>query len=168
MQPIAYVLALGVYWGSLSTLQHTLGVIVAVREAIYFLGTVAGLYLKPAYLLVDMGATWASDRGDDGLVGFLVYVLSPEKYVLTAILGDAGVYLSFALIPFDLAGEAAFVSAVLPGQGLPAPLIVGYVVTALASVTLPLGVYRASRKIDAEDAERRDRQEEAPDETPPE
>ena len=133
-----------------------------------------------------MGATWESDRGDDGLVGVLVYVLSPEKFVLTAAFGDAGVVLSFALILFDarrpaasnarpaaqplicrahartfgppsllqLAGEAAFITAILPGQGLPAPLLVGYVVTALASITLPIGVFVASRRKQDEEREK--------------
>ena len=110
--------------------------IVAVREAIYLGATVIALFANPSYLLVDMGATWAD--GHEGWVGVLLYVLSPEKYVLMAAFKAPGAWASLALMLFDLAGAAAFVTAILPEEPFPPPLLVGYAVAALAMVTMPV------------------------------
>ena len=64
----------------------------------------------------------------------------------------------------QLAGEAAFITAILPGQGLPAPLLVGYVVTALASITLPIGIFVASRRRQDEEREKSKKIRTAPEE----
>jgi len=108
-----------------------------VREAIYLLATVLALLVNPSYLLLDVRATWE----EDGWVYVLICVLSPEKYVLTAALGaDFGFGGSLALLLFDLAGAAAFVTAILPEEPFPPPLLVGYAVAALAMVTIPVAL----------------------------
>ena len=109
--------------------------------------TVIGLFVNPAYLLVDMGATWAGKNSWGGWVGVLVYVLSPEKYVLIAAIGiGTGFFASIALILFDVAGAAAFVTAILPEEPFPPPLLVGYAVAALAMVTMPVAMCVAASK----------------------
>ena len=143
LQPAAYFVALAVYWDSLSTLQHWLAGIVAVREAIYLGATVVALFAKPAYLLVDMRATWADTGPRAGWTAVLIYVLSPEKYALMAIFGTEGgrgFNASLVIILFDLAGATAFVTAIKQEEPFPPPLLVGYFVAALAMVTIPLAM----------------------------
>ena len=97
-----------------------------------------------------MGATWGPTPGTNATAGgiyreswtlVLMYVLSPEKYVLVAAIGDpGGGYAACALILFDLAGAAAFVTAILPEEPFPPPLLVGYAVAALAMFAFPLAI----------------------------
>ena len=73
----------------------------------------------------------------------LIYVLSPEKYALMAILGTEGgrgFNASLVIILFDLAGATAFVTAIKQEEPFPPPLLVGYFVAALAMVTIPLAM----------------------------
>ena len=57
LQPATYLVALAVYWSEIGTASRWLGAIVGVREAIYVALTLAGLFVKPAYLLVGVDAT---------------------------------------------------------------------------------------------------------------
>ena len=80
LQPAAYGLAFVASWDEISVLQRFLGVVVALREAIYVLLTLVCIRFNPAYLLVDTAATWRNDPYV-ALIFTLLYVLSPEKYV---------------------------------------------------------------------------------------
>ena len=88
LQPIAYGLAFVASWNDVSPLQRMLGVVVALREAIYIALTLFCLQFNPAYLLVDTAATWRKDRYI-ALIFTLLYVLSPEKYVWLALVRGA-------------------------------------------------------------------------------
>ena len=85
------------------------------------------------------GSEDESEEEEDGWADVLIYVLSPEKYVLMATLGDEiGFVGSLVLILFDLAGAGAFVTAIFPEEPFPPALLVGYVVAALATFPHPL------------------------------
>ena len=109
----------------------------AVREALYFLSTVLCLWVNPAFLLVNMGATVRSDQEGDNPnkpvdisrgYGFLtMYVVAPEKFVSMALLGlkDWSLGFVYGSIVFDLCGVAALGAGLGDGR-LPLALGVGY------------------------------------------
>ena len=57
LQPLAYFAALYAVWDELDAVQHWLGVVVAVREALYFLAAALAAIVRPEYLLVSVSAT---------------------------------------------------------------------------------------------------------------
>ena len=140
-QPASYfvVFACAVQAGELDGLQLWLGGFVAGREALYTLMVVACTWVKPTFLLVDVGASVREDTENDGFnggYGFLaMYVVAPEKFVSLALLG-ARYYLSGGFLIMlgggllDLCGLAALGAGLAAGS-LPLALAIGYSVTAL-------------------------------------
>jgi hypothetical protein len=150
LQPLLYWLCLYLYWDLLDGTQQWLGCVVAGREGVYWLLTVIGCFHNPAYLLIDVMATWKDvDRGQ-----VLIYIFSPEKYVyLTANnqvarcwgSGDdsddddseTSTYKFFGgvllLILLDMFGVAALVAAIASGNMYP-PMMIGYSMTTLGGL----------------------------------
>jgi hypothetical protein len=105
--------------------------------------TAVGLLRKPQFLLVDVAATVASGREfyECEGYGFLVlYVLAPEKFVLTALV-YAGTYGDWRwktpmilLYMFDLCGIGALASGVASPEHLPMALGIGYTATAIGAI----------------------------------
>eukprot|EP01083_Nonionella_stella_P031985 87543_1 len=133
MQPILYVYVLYAYWDLLVETQQVLGLIVGVREVIYFLLTIIAACANPVFLIVDLRASSLS------LVG--CYVIAPEKYVFMALfnnLPDKYVFITkhgvvfgiCVLVLMDFAGAISFVHA-LAIKNAYVPLMIGYGVTAI-------------------------------------
>ena len=140
LQPSVYLVALGVYWPDLGWWSRLLGGIVGAREAAYVALCLVGLWVHPAYLLVDVRATLRRD-GETALVRVLVYVLSPEKFVLTAVGQGVGsdalkVVAGLGVPLLDLCAIAALVVAIVPAEPFPPALLVGYALTALAGASM--------------------------------
>ena len=57
MQPALYYIVLTCHWAQLDSWQHFFAIAVGVREGFYVLSTLVGLWLNPAFLLLDVGAT---------------------------------------------------------------------------------------------------------------
>ena len=138
-QPAFYYYSLWVYYLDIDSTQKYLGIAVAIREAIYVLLILYGLYHKPTFLLVDMIAMWNNEQRN-----FWMFVLAPEKFVATSVPVDPGFGLlrsqratcifgcaSVIIMLLDLCGVAALVTACVSGFVFP-PLIVGYSVTCIA------------------------------------
>jgi len=138
LQPSVYLVALGVYWPDLGWWSRLLGGIVGAREAAYVALCLVGMWVQPAYLLVDVRAT-VRTGGDFALLQVLVYVLSPEKFVLSAVgqgVGsDASQIAALGVPLLDLCAIAALVVAIVPAEPFPPALLVGYTLTALAGVS---------------------------------
>ena len=129
MQPAMYFLVLWNYYPKLEYLQQILGLLVGGREATYALVVLYKLYCVPSFLLVDMRATVRSQ----GWLWFLMYILAPEKFVLS-IRVDSDVYYNifmFWIIGLDIVGVAALVVACRTDHVF-APMIVGYAVTSVS------------------------------------
>ena len=136
LQPLLYWLCLYLYWDLLDWGQQRLGCLVAGREGIYWLLTVIGCFTNPAYLLIDIKATWR-EKHDKQYV--LLYIFAPEKYVFTAtgVITNYKVenFLAFLLILLDFFGIAALVAAIVSGNMYPA-MMIGYIVTTLGGLFL--------------------------------
>ena len=131
MQPAVYASVLFYYEPQIDRVQFHLGVAVLAREASYVLLILYALCTRPAFLLVNLD----SHRGSkDRLTDKILYVLSPEKFLSGAALGEGpGVTLSFLLLPLDCCALGALGVGLHNGD-LPAPLAASYVATALAAV----------------------------------
>ena len=57
IQPVTYFVVLAIFSREIDDVQYVLGCLVAVREAIYLISSIACLWLCPAYLLVDVYAS---------------------------------------------------------------------------------------------------------------
>ena len=103
-----------------------------------------GLYANPAYLLVDARTTLKEVHG---LRKTLLYVFSPEKFVLFClfnVLGDGLMNgLAGGVFLLDLTAIAALVVAIVPAEPFPPALLVGYSLTALSGVVMILAVVGA-------------------------
>ena len=152
MQPAMYFLVLWNYYPKLEYLQQILGLLVGGREATYALLVLYKLYCVPSFLLVDMRATVSTQ----GWSWFLMYVLAPEKFVLSirgendtsSVVTISGicnrskkmyVIFMFWIIGLDIVGVAALVVACRTDHVF-APMIVGYAVTSVSLLwTLLMG-----------------------------
>ena len=78
----------------MDTNQKVLGWLVAVREAFYFVTTLFCLWLKPSFLLVNVRASIANDKGHDemhkGWRFLLMYLFAPEKFVASVLFQPRG------------------------------------------------------------------------------
>ena len=78
----------------MDTNQKVLGWLVAVREAFYFVTTLFCLWLKPSFLLDNVRASIANDKGHDemhkGWRFLLMYLFAPEKFVATVLFQPRG------------------------------------------------------------------------------
>jgi hypothetical protein len=86
-QPVVYFISFGVYAASGDLIANQLyaGSFVLIREGLYLLSVMLCTWVRPAFLLVDIGAT---ARGGDGIEGHfwaVTYVLAPEKFVLRVL-----------------------------------------------------------------------------------
>ena len=144
LQAAIYLTALSIYWDDLGFWQRLFGALVGVREVMYMAGSLALVVFQPSFLLVDVVASF-SEKG--GPAAVIVYVLAPEKMVFAALaaspkiasdnLGLIGVLGPFI---FDVCAVGALVAALHSGVTPPA-LMVGYSMTALAGLSLPLAWY---------------------------
>ena len=128
MQPAVYASVLFYYEPQIDRVQFHLGVAVLAREASYVLLILYALCTRPAFLLVNLDS--ASDS-KGRLVDKILYVLSPEKFLSFAALGDNGWLLALLLLPLDCCALGALGVGLHNGD-LPAPLAASYVATALA------------------------------------
>ena len=149
LQPMLYGLVLFAYWNLLVEAQQTLGLIVGIREALYWLMTIMALCRNPSYLLVDLKATWngiSRTFPNSTIFGpcfqVALYVLAPEKYVAIALVKRnrceelAGGILIGAFLPLlDLAGMIGFCWA-FAVHNVFIPMIIGYSVTMIAALFL--------------------------------
>eukprot|EP01046_Picozoa_sp_COSAG06_P029357 COSAG06_NODE_2714_length_6403_cov_23.366593_4_plen_542_part_00 len=133
--------------------QRVLGCCVLAREMLYLLAIVACVAVNPAFLLVDVGASFR-DQGVNGGSSFLYcYVLAPEKYMAFALLGEGGLdrrRLSFIVVAnvvplLDLCGVGALGAGIGAG-GMPPELAVGYIATVLGLLYVPFSSVCLLRK----------------------
>ena len=126
---------LGRFWEAIDPMQQTLGLLVAFREVKYIVLTIAGIYIAPAYLLVDVGETWRRAWAEEGAGGAvygpamaLVYIFAPEKFISLALASSVATRgssiktflngLTLFSVAFDLVGIAALVEAARSGHTL--------------------------------------------------
>ncbi len=126
-QPVGYGVALWSYKDQLTPLQLYLGYVVAGREAVYLLLTLACVCINPAFLLVDSAATFKNSGWN-----LLLYVVAPEKFVYFC-LGFRSLLPLALLVLCDLSAIAALGAAVSSGV-VPVPLMIGYSITALGGL----------------------------------
>eukprot|EP00913_Durusdinium_trenchii_P009673 g9090.t1 len=74
MQPITYALLLyswsdDAYFGKTWNLQAVLAAAVLLREVLYFICTLFALVQCPAFLLIDLAATWRSGARGEAVPG---------------------------------------------------------------------------------------------------
>eukprot|EP01046_Picozoa_sp_COSAG06_P031174 COSAG06_NODE_3014_length_5960_cov_2.963146_1_plen_1145_part_00 len=147
-QPLVYFISFGIYAanGTLVPLQLVAGWWVAVREGVYLLSVLVCAYLRPAFLLVDIGAS--------GYGIMAMYSLAPDKFMLMVLsmelddgeldvgeldgngIGIAVISvvlgcLEFMAVPYAL-------GAGLGAHDLPWALLLSYSVAALSAVWLVL------------------------------
>lgn len=129
MQPLLYCYVLYAFWDLLDNVQQILGLIVAVREAIFFFMILLCTFRNPAFLLVDIRASCTQQAP---LVA--VYVIAPEKFIYLCLnccradlLNAVGI---LVLSILDIAGMVAFVWAIAVHK-MYAPMMIGYAITTL-------------------------------------
>jgi len=128
--------------------QLWLGAFVAVREALYIAMVAVAAFRNPAFLLVDMAATVE----DNGPLYLIIYVVSPEKFVMVSLVGycpaqQAPLFTRWwisgtlwgGILFFDACGVAA-ISAAFGVGNPPVALVLGYSVTAVSLVVANLGI----------------------------
>ena len=161
-QPLSYFAVLGVYYCSLGDDQHRfIGMVVAVREALYLVSTLLALWLNPAYLLMELGSVWKDElegpvstnycsRSVDLkiLKRWTLYLLAPHQYVArclgrgirsTRARGCVNILLLFttlALILADLVSALAL-RALLQQVEPPTALAIGWPKRAAAVAPAP-------------------------------
>ena len=129
MQPLLYWFAFYSYSDELDRLQLIFGLVVGVREIIYFLLTIICSIVNPIYLLMDTTATYNERKLD-----LLLYIFAPEKYVFLSLGIKRYSYLILiVLIIFDLFGVAALLTAIISNI-TPIPMICGYGITTLGGI----------------------------------
>ena len=137
-QPLLYLAVLSCYYGGLDAWQKVFGVAVAVREGLYLISTLACVAVNPAFLLIDVLASFR----DDKLSFLMMYTFYPDKAVLGALLGEGGLglqgvrkvwFLGAQLL--DLCGVGALVAGLAAGN-LQAAMAIGYAATTLGVIVL--------------------------------
>lgn len=66
------------------TYQRQLGLVVAVREAVYLTNTGLALWVNPAFLLLELGDL--SFKNSEAVKQWSLYVLAPHHYVTLCLL----------------------------------------------------------------------------------
>ena len=128
LQPLLYWFAFYSYSVELDHLQLIFGMVVGVREVLYFLLTVIGAMVNPVYLLMDTTATYNERKLD-----LLLYIFAPEKYVFLSLGWRYSYIMLLILIVFDLFGVAALITALVTNI-TPIPMICGYAITTLGGI----------------------------------
>ena len=136
-QPTFYFIVFYVYYFQLDPTQRWLGTVVAAREGLYALMVLGNLFVCPAFLLVDMRATWRDNyQHYYGIIYTIGYVFAPEKFILLCLETPTiklVLLIGTVLVVLDLFGIAALVAAVKSGNVFPA-MIVGYAVTTVGGI----------------------------------
>ena len=87
LQPTMYCAAQCLYWDTIDTTAITLAVVVLVREGIYIVECIVGLWIAPYYLLVHPGKTHGTEPSSSRMrEKWLMYALMPERFVFNVIL----------------------------------------------------------------------------------
>ena len=140
-QPAGYFAVYGcaISVGELDDLQVVLGGFVAAREVLYLLFVGACVWVRPAFLLVDVGAslhTVGDDLGHGGYGFLAMYVFAPEKFVAIVLFGTQTSKI-LAVMIFGVVLDLFAVGALAWAIDHPPPLAltVGYGVTTLAIVS---------------------------------
>eukprot|EP00943_MAST-04B_sp_MAST-4B-sp1_P005657 g5657.t1 len=129
LQPLLYWFAFYSYSYQLDQLQLIFGMIVGVREVIYFLLTIVCAIVNPIYLLMDTTATYNERKLD-----LLLYIFAPEKYIFLSLgLKRNSYFILLILILFDLFGVAALLTAIISNI-TPIPMICGYAITTIGGI----------------------------------
>lgn len=153
LQPAFYWATLYTYRDEIDSDQLILGLIVAGREAVYWVLTIVAAFRNPVYLIVDLRASLKNSLGGDrstasgewyhtrfALLTVGGYVFAPEKVVMGAIFRTYGfdnlkLLLTSINCALDLCGIAALVVGAVKGT-LPPALAVGYSLTSLGALCL--------------------------------
>lgn len=148
LQPVVSAVVYVYYWGCLGHMQHALGAMVLLREAMYFVMMVRCALNKPAVLLVDVAAS----AGDRNYLFLFSYVLSPQRVVLSVLFPteDWACWL-FSDICSCVALYVGYRAGTLPlclaaGYALTATFVAGWLVSWLCimiSMLVSLGVVAA-------------------------
>ncbi|CAK9034129.1 unnamed protein product [Durusdinium trenchii] len=147
MQPITYALLLyswsdDAYFGKTWNLQAVLAAAVLLREVLYFICTLFALVQCPAFLLIDLAATWRSGARGEAFA----CVMMPEKFLGWYMQGSVPSPLavrrfnSYCAVVLLLDGCSVLALwAGLSGwtSRPPVPLLVCYSVTTLSFIAIP-------------------------------
>jgi len=126
MQPIFYWICLYAYWNLLDLGERYFGSIVAFREFMYLMFTVWAIVVNPAYLLIDVNATWNENKSR-----VFLYIFAPEKYVFRSMFQQLGwlyYILLLTVISLDVGAVFALAWTLSKSNVYPA-MVCGYVVT---------------------------------------
>lgn len=143
LQPLCFAAIFYSWSKELSFLQLCLGCAVLARELLYFGCSLLALGLCPAYLLVDVMATWCSGaRGET-----IAFVLMPEKFLGWYMLGQHpdsrakkvyNIYFALVLL-LDCCGLLALYAGYASWSPWPPlPIAACYGVNAVSALCLPI------------------------------
>ena len=150
LQPALYFAVLACHWAELDGWQHFFGIAVGVREGSYVQSTLVALWLNPAFLPVDVGATVREREAPlafHGLQFLLMYAFTPEKFVASAAFGYNGLH-DFRLLALtglagfmlDLCSVGGLVTMLFTEGALVPALLVSYATTGVAAVLFLYGL----------------------------
>lgn len=175
LQPILYGVVFNCEIENIDPLQRKLGWAVALREVVYFVSTWMCLWINPDFLLVDVMAckrdldgqqtggstvSFQSELAESLMAGWgfvMMYVFSPEKFVIWAGFDNGGVaakigepwggrvrnFFLVAGVLLDCAGVAALFAG-FRSETLPVTLAIGYGATAIGGVCFIFLVLRVT------------------------
>lgn len=132
LQPLFYLLVFYTYTDRMeSELLLGLGFAVALRELTYVVVVFACIAFKPGIFLY---APVENHCGTN-----MAYVVCPEKFLLTFLLTDTGFFLCLPICVMDLCSFGALLIMLL-NQLYWWPLFVGYGVTAVSGLVIPVAL----------------------------
>ena len=130
------------HFPQIDTLQRVFALIVAGREASYFVVCLLGVRYAPHYLLANPRAGWwikKEDRREDYwetiMLSFGYFVFSPEKMIIFTIGSDKAIFVNLVLGLVDMCAVMALVVGAIRDT-LPPALAVSYSITAMAGLWL--------------------------------
>lgn len=130
LQPALYFVIFYAYSDLLNTAELYFGLAVAVRELLYFIAVLVGIFHRPGIFL------YAPIENID-LHNFL-YIVMPEKFIIVQLPEIDSVACVFCgIIVLDVASIVSIILLIANRQWY-LPLMVGYAVTAISAVALPL------------------------------
>jgi hypothetical protein len=167
LQPVLYFVVFACETDDIDDLQKWLGKAVWVREFLYLFETIMCVFVNPDFLMIDVMAC-KNDPGNQSrrlapsfqehlsgklMTGWgfvMMYVLSPEKFVVWATFDKGGVggekgllrnFLLFVGVILDFAGIAALIVG-FQSNSMPMALAVGYGATAVGGVCFVILVFQ--------------------------
>lgn len=142
--PIFYFVAFPQLFDQIDPWQSYFGLVVLLRQVIYALTAVVCLNVNPAYLLVDI---WASFRQEDvihvwegGSAFVLLYIFAPDKYVIFALFDEGGLKTKHMLslvcssMVLDLVSSIGALVCGIYSGALPMELAIVYMSVALSGI----------------------------------